>query len=324
MAREFEVVSNPQFRNMHVFLVRMMARTPHIHREMEIGFLLRGNTSLRIGNETYPLKAMDGYLINPLQAHEFYSDEQDTVILAIQISPRIFESFFSEVPLMRYAGGPELRRVIGNEREYAALFEICKDLAQSYMTQNEGYEYDCFAMTTTVLAKLNRLMKGENISSAEWKPIRQRMERMMNITDYIDRNFYRKLLLEEIAEKENLTMSYLSHLFKDVLGMCFQDYLKKKRFEHARSLILGTNRSLLDISIESGYSDPRYLIRMFEDEFGCTPREYRRKKKNDFKYQNDPTGNMQSILTTEEALFLLKTMNQEEFAGNESRIVLGN
>lgn len=324
MAREFEVVSNPQFRNMHVFLVRMMARTPHIHREMEIGFLLRGNISLRIGNETYSLKAMDGYLINPLQPHEFYSDEQDTIILAIQISPRIFESFFSEIPLMRYAGGPELRRVIDDEREYAALFEICRDLAQSYLIQKEGYEYDCFVLITTVLAKLNRLMKDENISNEEWKPIRQRMERMMNITDYIDHNFYRKLLLEEIAEKENLTMPYLSHIFKDVLGMCFQDYLKKKRFEHARSLILGTNRSLLDISIESGYSDPRYLIRMFEDEFGCTPREYRRQKKNDFKYQNDPMGNMQNILTTDEALDILKTMNQTWFSDNLSRMILGN
>ena len=41
MAREFEVVYNPQFRNLHVFLVRMLSRTPHIHREIEIGYLLQ-------------------------------------------------------------------------------------------------------------------------------------------------------------------------------------------------------------------------------------------------------------------------------------------
>ena len=45
--------------------------------------------------------------------------------------------------------------------------------------------------------------------------------------DYIDENFRRKLLLGEIARREGLTMPYLSHLFKDTLGMSFQEYLKK-------------------------------------------------------------------------------------------------
>ena len=89
--------------------------------------------------------------------------------------------------------------------------------------------------------------------------------------DYIDENFRRKLLLGEIARREGLTMPYLSHLFKDTLGMSFQEYLKKRRFEYARSLLLGTRKSLLDISLESGFSDARYMIRMFEGEFGCTP-----------------------------------------------------
>ena len=104
MAREFEIVSNPHFRNMHVFLVHMVSRTPHIHRELEIGYVLEGSISLRIGNEIHRLEPSDGYLINPLDAHEFHSEGSDAIILAIQISPRIMESFFSDVSMMRYAG----------------------------------------------------------------------------------------------------------------------------------------------------------------------------------------------------------------------------
>lgn len=310
MAREFEIVSNPHFRNMHVFLVHMVSRTPHIHRELEIGYVLEGNISLRIGNEIHQLNPTDGYLINPLEAHEFHSDGSDAIILAIQISPRIMESFLAEVSMMRYAGSAALRKAIEDRDEYNALFGLCRKLAASYLQQSDGYEYDCFALTAIILARLNSFMPCGNLSNEDWRPIRQKMERMMNITDYIDGNFYRKLLLEEIAQKENLTMPYLSHMFKDALGMSFQDYLKKKRFEHARTLIIGTNKSLLEISLESGFSDSRYLIKMFESEFGCTPREYRRRNKNVHAQINGAAGNAQNMLRPEEALALLDSMEQ--------------
>ena len=310
MAREFEVVSNPLFRNLHVFLVHMASRTPHIHRELEIGYVLKGSMSLRIGNDIHHLEPTDGYLINPLEAHEFHSEDTDAVIMAIQISPRIMESFFSEVPLMRYAGKNPLRSAISDEKDYEELFSLCRSLAAGYLERYDGYEYDCFALTAFILSKLNRAMPARDLTHDDWRPIRQRMERMMNITDYIDDNFYRKLLLEEIAQREDLSMPYLSHMFKDVLGMSFQDYLKKKRFEHARLLILSTNRSLLEISLESGFSDPRYLIKMFESEFGCTPREYRRQRKGITTHANGMDDNAQNLLPPEEALALLKAMGR--------------
>lgn len=130
--------------------------------------------------------------------------------------------------------------------------------------------------------------------------------------DYIDENFRRKLLLGEIARREGLTMSYLSHLFKDTLGMSFQEYLKKRRFEYARSLLLGTRKSLLDISLESGFSDARYMIRMFAEEFGCSPREYRRKNASGEAAEGGARDTAQTILGAGDAIRVLQTA-QEEF-----------
>ena len=71
-------------------------------------------------------------------------------------------------------------------------------------------------------------------------------------------------------------MTYLSNLFKDTLGISFQDYLKQRRFEYACNLIATTPRKILDISISSGFSDVRYLTKLFQERYGCTPKEYRR------------------------------------------------
>lgn len=310
MAREFEIVSNPQFRNLHVFLVRMLSRTPHIHREMELGYVLRGEAALHYGGAEIRLRARDGYCIQPLEVHEFRAEARDAVILAVQISPRIFDGFLSEPPALRYGGGAELRRAIGDAETECRLFAMCLSLARGYLERPQGYEYDCFALTAAILALLDRALPAAPLSREAWLPIRRRRERFAAIMDYIDENFRRKLLLGEIARREGLTMPYLSHLFKDTLGMSFQEYLKKRRFEYARSLLLGTRKSLLDISLESGFSDARYMIRMFEAEFGCTPREYRRKNGPVQASQSAGQGDVQNILDPQAALRLL-----DEFRG---------
>ena len=314
MAREFEIVSNPQFRNLHVFLVRMLSRTPHIHRELELGYVLRGEAALRIGGEDVHLRARDGYLIRPLEVHEFHAEARDAMILAVQISPRIFEGFLTEAPTLRYGGGALLRGALKDADADRRLFAMCLALARLYLTHPRGYECDCFALTADILALLERSLPSEGLTQEAWLPLRRRMERFAAILDHIDENFRRKLLLEEIAQIEGLTMPYLSHLFRDTLGMPFQEYLKKKRFEYARSLLLGTRRSLLDISLESGFSDARYMIRMFEEEFGCSPREYRRKNAPRQAAESGAQATTQTILGAEEALRALRAA-EEEFGG---------
>ena len=311
VAREFEIVSNPQFRNLHVFLVRMLSRTPHIHREMELGYVLRGEAALRYGGAEIRLRARDGYCIQPLEVHEFRAEARDAVILAVQISPRIFDGFLSEPPALRYGGGAELRRAIGDAEMERRLFAMCLSLARGYLERPRGYEYDCFALTAAILALLDRELPAAALSREAWLAIRRRRERFAAIMDYIDENFRRKLLLGEIARREGLTMPYLSHLFKDTLGMSFQEYLKKRRFEYARSLLLGTRKNLLDISLESGFSDARYMIRMFAEEFGCSPREYRRKNASGEAAEGGARDTAQTILGVDDAIRVLQTAREE-------------
>ena len=59
--------------------------------------------------------------------------------------------------------------------------------------------------------------------------------------------------------------------------MSFQEYLNKRRLEKALALMQDPNLSLLQICVECGFSDYRYLNRMFTKEFHCTITEYRQK-----------------------------------------------
>ena len=69
------------------------------------------------------------------------------------------------------------------------------------------------------------------------------------------------------------------------------------RCEKARQLLLLTSLNLLDISLESGFSDIKYLNKAFVRQYGYSPREYRAQ----FDREELPSK-QRSILSTQQFL----------------------
>lgn len=124
-----------------------------------------------------------------------------------------------------------------------------------------------------------------------------KQRRIRDLTDYIDQHFNEKLLLSDLARQEGVSTCYLSRIFKDLIGIPFQEYLMKIRCEKARHLLLLADHSLLDISVSCGFSDPQYFNRGFQLQYGYTPKEYRRR----FLKEN-PLMKEKSLLTTQDFL----------------------
>ena len=94
-----------------------------------------------------------------------------------------------------------------------------------------------------------------------------------------------------MSAKIYIAPQYLSHYFTKNIGMPFRDYIAKLRFNHAVQLIDYTEMPLIEICYESGFSDYKYMEKMFIKNFGCSPQNYRRKnmpnEKRNFKRSNE-------------------------------------
>ena len=278
MSGEYEVISYEQLSDLNVFLVRMQERGTHLHPDMELGLVLDGGIVLERGGARRTLRRGDLYLVNPLEAHSFTSAEEGGgVLLIAQISARLVERIFSGAKNIRYACGISLRAAMPRRSE--ELSALLMQLGMVFFARRESYEFRCLSCVGQIYYLLNTNLPWSFLAAAEEVPRRERADRMLAVLDYIEKNYTRKLLLGEIARREHLSLTYLSHLFKDVLGMSFQDYLRQKRFTHARRLVAETRRSILDISLCCGFSDVRYLTKLFHEELGCTPTAYRKKKR---------------------------------------------
>ena len=94
-----------------------------------------------------------------------------------------------------------------------------------------------------------------------------------NIREYYDQG----ITLEEIAEKLHVTEEYLSTQFRKETGRTFTETIRGYRIEHVKKLLTATNWKLTKIAEMVGYTDPKYMSRVFKEETGMLPLEYRKK-----------------------------------------------
>jgi YesN/AraC family two-component response regulator len=91
---------------------------------------------------------------------------------------------------------------------------------------------------------------------------------------YINMNFRQKgLKLQDIADHVYLSPSYLSYLFKKIVGTNLWDYVTKLRMEEGKRLILTTDKRRYEISDEIGYESPEHFSKIFKKHFGVNPSE---------------------------------------------------
>lgn len=97
--------------------------------------------------------------------------------------------------------------------------------------------------------------------------------------DYIRHNYDRPLTRDGMAEAVGMSPSGFSHMLKDRYGLSFTDLLNKTRIDAAARLLRKTDKSLLQIALETGFADQSYFTKVFRKYMKVTPRDYRNSEK---------------------------------------------
>ncbi|WBW95650.1 AraC family transcriptional regulator [Oceanirhabdus sp. W0125-5] len=96
---------------------------------------------------------------------------------------------------------------------------------------------------------------------------------------YINKHFTEDLYLDTVANEVHLHPKYFSSLFKKEVGMSFQNYISKFKIQESKRLLDYTDDSILDIALQLGFKNQSYFTNTFKKYEGCTPYQYRKKRK---------------------------------------------
>lgn len=77
------------------------------------------------------------------------------------------------------------------------------------------------------------------------------------------------------ASELNLSANYFGDLIKKETGKSAHDYITLKLMEVAKEKIFDTNKSVSEVAYELGFKYPQHFSRLFKQQMGVTPLEYR-------------------------------------------------
>ncbi len=250
--------------------------TPHLHREFEIGVILDGTEQLTCADETSCVPQGEMWLLNPFENHEVHASGGDMFcgFVELQLSPAFFRDYFADIDRFRFSAHHLSASLIGEET-LRLLREKLIAAALAYYEKRALYQLACASEINEIFRLLLSGVPYRVLDHSEEQSARQRIYRMQRINKIIEENYSGKLLLRDVADKEGLSLCYLSHFFRKNWGMSFQEYLQRYRCGRAAEMLTASDAAVADIAYACGFSDPRYMRQGFLKIYGMYPSDFR-------------------------------------------------
>ncbi|MED3793444.1 AraC family transcriptional regulator [Niallia alba] len=261
----------------------------HSHDRYEIYYFHGGECKYLIGDRIYRLQEDDLIIMNGLTLHRAYPEP------GIPYERSVIE-FSSEWlrPILNNLNVPELLSPFNQlsntlfhikDKEKSAevkalikkMAEKLKSSKQENIVENRFQIGELTSMLMQLLFKVFELSKQqlENNSLAE----SDKNLHVKKMIEWIDSHFCDPITLDDIAHHLNISKYYMSRIFKDVTGYTIMQYIMSCRINRAKYLLeIHPDKSILEVSLASGFEDSSHFSRFFRKQMKLTPTEYRNSK----------------------------------------------
>lgn len=173
-------------------------------------------------------------------------------------------------------GRAEIRRFVQNMTE--TFFERNKELLSIMVEGGSRIEFSSHLKLQTTLADYEQTYIRLMTRIFRWIDQNANYGGLLarKVSDYVAQNYNTKISLADIAQEMALSPAYFSTVYKNLTGKNFSEYLTEYRINVAKDLLVNSRLNVTEISNEISYQDPHYFARVFRQNVGVTPSEYRK------------------------------------------------
>ena len=97
------------------------------------------------------------------------------------------------------------------------------------------------------------------------------LKNLSNAIEYIESHLDTEISYEEAARIACCSTYYFQRLFSYVAGISLSEYIRKRRMSQAAFELQRTDKKVLDVAFEYGYTSPTAFNRAFQSVHGITP-----------------------------------------------------
>jgi AraC-like DNA-binding protein len=121
----------------------------------------------------------------------------------------------------------------------------------------------------------NQLFFDKKPGWANDKISRQDVDKLQELKIYLDQHFLESFNIRDLTRHFVLNEYKLKYGFKRMFGTSVMQYVYEKRLNYSRTLLLETDKTIVEISDTIGFNHPNNFSAGFKKRFGCSPSELR-------------------------------------------------
>ncbi len=231
--------------------------------EYQLNYITEGAGVLENKHGTYQVKKGSIIIIFPGEWHR-YKPLQKTGWVENYIGFNgTNASSFMQHPFFR--NNPVLQP--GIKEELIDTHLKIMDLAEK---EEPGYQQIASGLIIKFLGYLISFEKQKGIAG---KPIAKTIE---EIRFYMREHLNQEINLEELVKDYQVGYSYFRKMFKKYTGVSPGQYHLQLRIIRAKEMLVGTDKSIKEISLELGFQTIHYFSLLFKKKVGMNPSEFRK------------------------------------------------
>jgi AraC-like DNA-binding protein/quercetin dioxygenase-like cupin family protein len=254
----------------------------HWHDYLEVALVLEGRGTFRFGRRCLPAAPGDIFLIDNSMPHVALAETGGSVRLLLVLfrpeliaAPGCRELDLGYLAPFRVAEQPSAPRIPAGSVLASEVAPVLLELEATWQRHDPAERYLVDATLRRALALVNRRILAAS-SSAAVRAAADRREQIRPVLAYIDRNCADSITLDNVAELVHVSPSRVRHVFKDVTGFGFKEYLTHVRVAQAKRLLLGSDLSVAEVAHAVSYTNLHQFYKVFYRSCSMSPGEYRR------------------------------------------------
>lgn len=227
-------------------------------------YILEGEGTIITDEMKFTAKKGDIYILHRQSNHEYYSNRANpwTKIWFNARGPLIDG-------LMQLYGLNHINHIPDTDAS-SYLFRILSCAKETHNTRAEFIEAASMIFYELILFLHKSVHKDNHpLYSSE----------AMTLKQYLDMNNRNNVTLKELSMQIYHSPSQTIRIFKKSFGITPYQYLMNQKLELAKLILMNTNKSIKEISIDLNFRDEHYFSNYFKKKIGVSPRYFRKNHK---------------------------------------------
>ena len=238
------------------------------YASLMVRMVISGSMKLIVNGKSRILRPGDILVLNVGSSCILSNDEKNHVH-TIQLSiTGALSKFLPEHLMLK---GVNVFNVAGSEFDSISL--LVNKIGNIIASKNEAEAY----LNTQYTVELLLVLAELNRKNSPWE-LPEILTRAINI---MNTDFSVEPSLDELVSYLKVSKATLLRLFTRHFGATPISYWQKLKMHSARQLLVTTDISIKELAVQYGFKNQFYFSTVFRRYYGTSPREYRRKRKDD-------------------------------------------